>query len=79
MTDFPKRACNAALQRPIFPSSRKDITMFNLFKSLASGKAFPRVADLERAYLNASVSLIDLERRQREIDSGLFRRSSFDI
>ena len=52
--------------------------MFKLFKSLASGKAFPRIADLERAYLNASVSLQDLERRQREIEAGLFRRSSFD-
>ncbi len=53
--------------------------MFNLFKSLASGKAFPRLADLERDYLNASVSRIDLERRQREIENGLFRRSSFDL
>ncbi|MBL9075300.1 DUF3563 family protein [Tabrizicola sp.] len=52
--------------------------MFNLLKSLVSGKAFPRIADLERAYLNGSVSLVDLERRQREIDQGLFRRSSFD-
>ena len=52
--------------------------MFNLFKSLISGKAFPRIADLERAYLNNSVSLIDLERRQREVEQGLFRRSSFD-
>lgn len=51
--------------------------MFNLLKSLVSGKAFPSVADLERAYLNGCVSLVDLERRQREIDQGLFRRSSF--
>ncbi|MFN5999170.1 MAG: DUF3563 domain-containing protein [Paracoccaceae bacterium] len=53
--------------------------MFNLFKSLASGKVFPRLADLERDYLNASVSRIDLERRQREVENGLFRRSSFDL
>ena len=52
--------------------------MFNLFKSLVSGNAFPRIAELERAYLNNSVSLTDLERRQREIERGLFRRSSFD-
>lgn len=52
--------------------------MFNLFKSLVSGKAFPRIADLERAYLEGSTSLVDLERREREIDQGLFRRSSFD-
>ncbi len=53
--------------------------MFNLFKSLVSGKAFPRISDLERSYLDASVSRIDLERRQREIDAGLFRKSSFDF
>jgi hypothetical protein len=53
--------------------------MFNLFKSLVSGKAFPCIADLERSYLDASVSRIDLERRQREIENGLFRRSSFDF
>jgi hypothetical protein len=57
---------------------RKEHTMFNLFKSLVSGNAFPRIADLERAYLNASVTPYDLERRQREVENGLFRRSSFD-
>ncbi len=51
--------------------------MFNLFKSLVSGSVFPRTADLERAYLDASVSRIDLERRQRDIDQGLFRKSGF--
>lgn len=51
--------------------------MFNLFKSLVSGKVFPRKADLERAYLDAAVSRYDLERRQREVEQGLFRRSSF--
>lgn len=48
--------------------------MFNLFKSLVSGKAFPQVAELERAYLEASVSRYDLERRQREVEKGLFRQ-----
>jgi hypothetical protein len=57
---------------------KKGHIMFNLFKSLVSGKAFPRIADLEHAYLAGSTSLVDLERRQREIDRGLFRRSSFD-
>jgi hypothetical protein len=28
----------------------------------------------ERAYLDQSVSMVDLERRQREIDGGAFRR-----
>jgi hypothetical protein len=79
MAALRSRLFNAALRRPIFKARRKDTIMFNLFKSLASGKVFPRLADLERDYLNASVSRIDLERRQREIENGLFRRSSFDL
>jgi hypothetical protein len=47
--------------------------MFNLFKSLVSAAHVPTDAERERAYLNASVSRFDLERREREIDSGLFR------
>jgi hypothetical protein len=53
--------------------------MLNLLKSLKSLRNFPSLAELERDYLNASVSRIDLERRQREVDNGLFRRSSFDL
>jgi hypothetical protein len=53
--------------------------MFNLFKSLISLRVRPLVAEIERDYLNASVSRIDLERRQREVENGLFRRSSFDL
>jgi hypothetical protein len=79
ITGLPDGPYYAAVQRPIFKTRRKDHIMFNLFKSLVSGKAFPRIADLERAYLNASVSINDLERRQREVDGGLFRRSSFDL
>jgi hypothetical protein len=78
MTGFAGWRFNAAPQRPIFWSRRKDTIMFNLFKSLVNGSAFPRIADLERAYLNASVTPYDLERRQREVENGLFRRSSFD-
>jgi hypothetical protein len=55
------------------------LTMFKLFKSLMSGGGRSLVAEVERDYLNASVSRIDLERRQREVESGLFRRSSFDF
>jgi hypothetical protein len=78
MATLPRWFYNAALQRPIFYARRKEYIMFNLFKSLVSGNVFPRIADLERAYLNASVSNYDLERRQREVEMGLFRRSSFD-
>jgi hypothetical protein len=79
MTGLRSHLYNAAVQRPIFKPRRKDTIMFNLFKSLVSGNAFPRIADLERDYLNASVSRIDLERRQREVENGLFRKSSFDL
>lgn len=53
--------------------------MFKMFKSLISRGSLPLIAEVERDYLNASVSRIDLERRQREVESGLFRRSSFDF
>jgi hypothetical protein len=53
--------------------------MFKLFKSLMSYRGPSLIADIERDYLNASVSRIDLERRQREVENGLFRRSSFDL
>lgn len=47
--------------------------MLNLFKSLVAGTPEPTLSDRERAYLNAAVSRYDLERREREIDRGLFR------
>lgn len=50
-----------------------------MFKILKSLRNLPSRVEVERDYLNASVSLIDLERRQREVDNGLFRRSSFDL
>ena len=53
--------------------------MKKILKSLTSFRSLPSRAEIERAYLNASVSLIDLERREREIDLGLFRRSGFDV
>lgn len=52
--------------------------MLSLIKSVLIPRLLPTIRDLERAYLDASVSRIDLERRQREIELGLFRRSSFD-
>lgn len=47
--------------------------MLNLFKSLVSASAVRTVSERERDYLNAAVSRFDLERREREIDRGLFR------
>lgn len=51
--------------------------MFNLLKSLTSGRSAPTDSERELAYLNASVSLADLERRQREIEEGLLRHPGF--
>jgi hypothetical protein len=52
--------------------------MFDRLHS-ALGRLRPRsIAEQEHRYLSAAVSLIDLERREREIDQGLFRRSVFD-
>ena len=51
--------------------------MLTLFKTLISRYSAQTEAERELAYLNASVSLIDLERRQREIERGLLRRQSF--
>jgi hypothetical protein len=79
MTGLPTWLYIAAVRRPIFCSRRKDIIMFNLLKSLVSRIDLPRIAEVERAYLDASVSRYDLERRQREVENGLFRRSSFDF
>jgi hypothetical protein len=69
------------LQCGILSSNQEERTtaMFNLFKSLISLRVRPLVVEIERDYLNASVSRIDLERRQREVENGLFRRSSFDL
>ncbi len=47
--------------------------MLNLFKSLLSLRPERSTAALERAYLNAAVSRYDLERREREVERGLFR------
>ena len=47
--------------------------MFKLFKSLISAGSIPSIPDRERAYLNAAVSRTDLERREKDIDRGLFR------
>jgi hypothetical protein len=57
----------------------RTIAMLNLFKSLIALRGASVIAELERDYLNASVSRVDLERRQREVEGGLFRRSSFDL
>lgn len=51
--------------------------MFAMIKSLISRHSAPTEAERELAYLNAAVSLADLERRQRDIEMGVLRRPSF--
>jgi hypothetical protein len=53
--------------------------MFARFAQALRALTPPGIAEIERDYLNAAVSRIDLERRQREVERGLFRRSSFDL
>ena len=49
------------------------MTFKSTFSRIAGSFATPARAEVERAYLERSVSRIDLERRQREIDHGKFR------
>ncbi|MCU0826479.1 MAG: DUF3563 domain-containing protein [Tabrizicola sp.] len=48
--------------------------MLTLLKTLIPSAREKAISERERAYLEASVSRYDLERREREIDSGLFRQ-----
>jgi hypothetical protein len=48
--------------------------MFDLFKSLVAVPGPRALAEEERAYLSAAVSRYDLERREREVERGLFRQ-----
>jgi len=48
--------------------------MFRFLRSVISRRQERSLAELERDYLDACVSRIDLERREREIAAGLFRR-----
>jgi hypothetical protein len=47
--------------------------MFDRLKSTLRGLAPRSLSDIEAAYLAESVSRYDLERRQREVEAGLFR------
>lgn len=48
--------------------------MINLFRSLFPTQPAGALTQREMAYLEGAVSRIDLERREREIDRGLFRQ-----
>ena len=45
----------------------------SVFAQISSAFSFPSRQDIERNYLNQSISINDLERRQNEISTGKFR------
>lgn len=53
--------------------------MLNRVKSFLAAFAPPSIEARERAYLNESVSRIDLERRERVIEQGMFRHRAFGM
>ena len=53
--------------------------MKNFLRFLISFRPVPSLAEAELDYLNSCVSLADLERRQREIDRGLFRQPVYAL
>jgi hypothetical protein len=53
---------------------RQEFEMFESVKSFVRSFRIPSVEELELAYLNASISRVDLENRQRQIQGGLFRQ-----
>lgn len=52
----------------------KEKIMFNPIRKIARAVRGKTVQEREFDYLNASMSQVDLEYRQREIDRGMFRR-----
>jgi hypothetical protein len=71
----PLFCCTAAIYIP--SRKRKETIMFKFLKNLILHLSTPTEQDRERAYLNAAISVADLERRQREIDQGLLRGPRF--
>lgn len=57
----------------ITQSGLKQMAFKSAFSRLANAFATPARHTIERDYLNSSISMADLERRQREIDRGKFR------
>lgn len=50
--------------------------MFGPMKKIARAFRGQSIEERELAYLNGSIDRIDLESRQRQIDRGLFRKTS---
>jgi hypothetical protein len=60
-------------------SRKQEVPMLNRVKSFLAAFAPPSIEARERAYLNESVSRIDLERRERVIEQGMFRHRAFGM
>ena len=48
--------------------------MFARLKTVLNSLQGPSIEEMEHRYLEGAVSRIDLERRERDVDAGLFRR-----
>jgi hypothetical protein len=56
---------------------KKEDIMFDSVRKFARAFRVPTTQDREVAYLNEANDRIDLEYRMRQIDRGMFRKSSF--
>ncbi|CDZ62477.1 Hypothetical protein NGAL_HAMBI2566_50780 [Neorhizobium galegae bv. orientalis] len=56
---------------------KKEHIMFDSVRKFARAFRVPTTQDREVAYLNEANDRIDLEYRMRQIDRGMFRKSSF--
>jgi hypothetical protein len=50
--------------------------MRNVIKNISTYLSTDHIKRAEDSYLNGSVDRFDLEHRQRQIDSGIFRKST---
>lgn len=58
----------------LWPRSGKEMKMFAPLRKIARAVRGKTTQEREFDYLNASVSRVDLEFRQREVDRGMFRK-----
>lgn len=54
----------------------QEFRMYTFITSIFRHRVLPTVAEAERDYLNAAVSRFDLERRQMDVERGLFRQAA---
>jgi Protein of unknown function (DUF3563) len=65
-------------KRKMFRTRPKENTMFTRLSNALRHLLPISIAEIERDYLNGAISHVDLERRMRDVDGGMFRRWGFD-